>query len=408
MEKKAEKESILIYVCYVGMFFLLFLEDVAIPIDISFFSKAIKMLILLFLIINIVYKEYGKYGLKELFDYKTILKMWRECDSKEFWVLFFMGCFVFLFTKDVFFIIIMLLGYNAVNISDKSIYRISLRCCVVGAIITVLLYIIGILPDILSYRTDFSVEARHSLGFMHSAILPLIICYIMCYYIETRELEKKNNRTAVSLILIAGIGVFFICGSRNALISLIILWIMVIALDNKKIGDKTENIIRKIGKMIIALSVLFAIIPPLLRSKGWLMPIWHIYDAFFTNRSLLGSAAVKAYGIHLINAMSYGEYSTVKVDIDGYTQNGLVLDSAYMYLLIRYGVLMLAIFCYILYSFYCTGKNNNYKNAVFIIIILMNMTDNDLLSYSCMPFLIIGIKNIINKSVRLSMNCEQE
>ena len=100
------------------------------------------------------------------------------------------------------------------------------------------------------------------------------------------------------------------------------------------------------------------------------MPLWYRFDSIFTNRSLLSASAIQNYGIKLINNMSYSEYSGLTVSVDSYIHRGLVLDSGYLYILIRYGILILIFTYLILISFYKKNKNNIYMCVVFLIMIM--------------------------------------
>lgn len=67
------------------------------------------------------------------------------------------------------------LQFKKINI--ESVYRISLRIIIIGIISVLFLCLIGILPDILTSRDTLEQidYNRHSLGFYHSNVFPLLI-----------------------------------------------------------------------------------------------------------------------------------------------------------------------------------------------------------------------------------------
>ena len=90
-----------------------------------------------------------------------------------------------------FWFIVILIADVFCDVDEKVIYNVSMQTMVGMTSLTLVLCALGILSDCLTYRTDFSTEARHSLGFVHSACLPLIVFYMMTYCISTNRNMKK-------------------------------------------------------------------------------------------------------------------------------------------------------------------------------------------------------------------------
>lgn len=80
-------------------------------------------------------------------------------------------------TGDLYWSILILLIYNSKRAKIENIYKMSLRIIVLGIISVLVLCVVGVLPDVLTSRN--TVEQinynRHSLGFYHSNVLPLLI-----------------------------------------------------------------------------------------------------------------------------------------------------------------------------------------------------------------------------------------
>lgn len=381
MQKKITKNELIFYFCYISFFIALFFEDMAFSNNfITPIIKSLKIIVILTLCFNTLNKKWGKKYLISFFGGLIV------------------GGIILIFTGDFFFMLIVLLGFNSVSIDDIKIFKTSFYCCIFMSLITLTLFFVGILPDIISYRTDFSIEIRHSFGFNHNSILPLIFCYIFIYYVAIYQ----NKIRTIHIIIFLSIGIFLymVCKSRNALISLIALSVICFLLNNNFLRNKFHKIITFLSQWSLLICIIFSIIPGFLRYKKIYMPLWYRFDSIFTNRSLLSASAIQNYGIKLINNMSYSEYSGLTVSVDSYIHRGLVLDSGYLYILIRYGILILIFTYLILISFYKKNKNNIYMCVVFLIMIILNLTDNDIMSYSCLPIMLIGVKNIWSEKVR--------
>lgn len=373
---KIKRDEFIFMSIYLLFFSSLFLEDMAFSIDVSPIIKFMKIVSLLLLILS------------------TVSKRWNKTTFKEFVTVFLIGVMVFVLSGDIFFVIVILLGYNTINIQDKKIYRLAFVYSAIGIVVTLFLFSIGILQNVISYRTDFSAEGRYSLGFNHSAILPLLIFYMLSYYIGYKSKHDKIKMNVILFFLILASVIFELCKSRNAYYGIMALSFMLIILKQKQLNKWLTKPIYFLTKWITLICIITSVIPSILRSKNILMPLWYMYDAIFTNRSLLGASAIDSYGIHLFNRISYSNYVNTRVVVDSFVHQGVILDSAYMYILVRYGLLMLAFMYIILKSFGKMQQSNINMCVVYCFIVLLNITDNDMLSYPCLPYLFIGLKNV--------------
>lgn len=373
---KIKRNEFIFMSIYLLLFSALFLDDMAFSIDVSPIIKFMKIVSLLLLILS------------------TVSKRWNKTTFKEFVMVFLIGIMVLVLSGDIFFIIVILLAYNTIKIQDEKIYQLAFVYSAIGIAVTLFLFFIGILQDIISYRTDFSAEGRHSFGFNYSAILPLLIFYMLSYYIGYKSKRDKIKINVILFFLILASIMYELCKSRNAYYGIIALSFTLIILKYKQLNKWLTKPIHFLSKWITLICIIISVIPSILRSKNILMPLWYIYDTAFTNRSLLGASAIDTYGIHLFNRISYSNYVNTRVVVDSFVHQGVILDSAYMYILVRYGILILAFMYIILKSFGKMQQSNNNMCVVYCFIILLNMTDNDMLSYPCLPYLFIGLKNV--------------
>ena len=376
MKIRIQKEKSTFVLCFIMFFVSLFMEDIAfMNFDYNFLVKVMKTIVIIVSTIILLKQKWEKVDL-----------------LKAFTVIGF-GFLVLLFTGDFFWLIATLLAFASRNIDKKTIFKTSLILIILLSLITFVLWMTGILPNIYTYRNDPSGIKRYSFGFSHSAVLPLCIFYLSTYYV----MMKKDEKCKIAILLLLGlssIAAFIFCGSRNGLLSTIFVVTLTILeplLHNNKIIMKTLSFLAKhIGIICFAI----AILPGLLRYYGVFNNFWDSFDTVFTNRSSTASSAVSTYGIHLFNNMSYNDFANKTISVGLVGWNGIVLDSAYVYILIRYGVIVLAFLWLILKSLY-EDNSKSYKGYIIIILIaLANVIDNDLISYGALPFILIGIRSL--------------
>lgn len=288
-----------------------------------------------------------------------------------------------------FWFIVILIADVFCDVDEKVIYNVSMQTMVGMTSLTLVLCALGILSDCLTYRTDFSTEARHSLGFVHSACLPLIVFYMMTYCISTnRNMKKIGVLSFIEIVL------YSICKSRNAVVITVGLSMLALLLRDKRIKNKIKKPLNLVSSWIVFVCIVFSILPGYLRYKGILLNYWYAFDQIFTNRSMLAASAFQSYGIPIVNTMNYNAYTNTPVYIDGYMNNGVVLDSAYIYMVVRYGIAMLLFLWMVLHVYQKKQNISMMEKAAFIAVVVANTIDNDLLSYGCLPFIIIGIRNL--------------
>lgn len=374
MNRRLEINEFLFDISYIVLFSALFIEDIAFIGNTAWAIKGLKLISICVLVIS------------------TVRKRWEKKFLKKFFVGFAVGSLTLICTGDFFFFIVILLGFNSIQVKDENIYKLSYYCSILYLLITAVLYIYGVLPDVLSYRTDYSEEMRHSFGFVHSTVLPLLLCYVLIYYIAIKK--EKARLFNVFVIALMGVIAYQSCKSRNAFAGIIAIVIMVLITKISFVKKWLVWIFKYTAEWIPIGAILLSCIPGILRYRGMFIDLWYKYDEIFTNRSLLAAAAIEEYGIQLINCMKYSEYVNVSVRIGEKLFHGLILDSAYLYILIRYGILMTCFVYIVLHSFYKNIKDNILIYSMFIILIVLNVTDNDMLSYGCLPVLVIGIRNV--------------
>ena len=129
-------------------------------------------------------------------------------------------------TGDLYWSVLILLIYNSKKVDIERVYKTSSRIIAIGIISVLVLCMFGVLPDILTSRN--TVEQinynRHSFGFYHSNVLPLLIFYLEVYYICIVK-EKIRDNVIVLFVLLAGATKYFLSFEKciNSVISFIII-----------------------------------------------------------------------------------------------------------------------------------------------------------------------------------------
>ena len=257
----------------------------------------------------------------------------------------------------------------------------------------------GVLPDILTSRN--TVEQinynRHSFGFYHSNVLPLLIFYLEVYYICIVK-EKIRDNVIVLFVLLAGATNTF-CHSRNALIlSLALSLFVVFAKQMKK--DEHKILYRTTVLSIPCMSI-FSFSMMFLLLKGG---IWNTIDTFFSGRFRLAIFKMRRIGLHLINIMSNESFVKDNITyVDGKDISSIVLDNGYLYVILRYGILIILVYFLIAYCLAKKNKGNACVLGALIAVFIANFVDNDLVDYSFLPFILWAFNDVRVDSIIKNM-----
>ena len=195
-------------------------------------------------------------------------------------------------TEDLYWSILILLIYNSKKINIESVYRISLRIIIIGIISVLFLCLIGILPDILTSRDTLEQidYNRHSLGFYHSNVFPLLIFYLEVYYICI--VKEKVRDSVIVLFMIFAVIVNVFCRSRNAIIISLLLSVFVILAKKKENGE--NKLLYHATVLSIPVMSIFSFSMMFLLLRGG---IWNTIDTFFSGRFRLKEYLNRKYEI---------------------------------------------------------------------------------------------------------------
>lgn len=298
-------------------------------------------------------------------------------------------------TRDLYWSILILLIYNSKNVDMERVYKTSFKILVIGIISVLILCIFGFLPDVLTSRNTVNQinYNRHSFGFYHSNVLPLLIFYLEVYYICIVKEKIRDNMIVFFAVLAGAVNTF--CHSRNALI--LSLALSIFTLFAKKMKKDEYKILYRTAVLSIPCMSIFSFSMMFLLLKGG---IWNTIDTFFSGRFRLAIFKMRRIGIHLINIMSNESFVKDNITyLDGKYISSIVLDNGYLYVMLRYGILILLVYWLIAYCLAKKNKGNACVLGALIAVFIANFVDNDLVDYSFLPFILCAFNNFRADSI---------
>ena len=305
------------------------------------------------------------------------------------WLKLLSGTIIFVFigilslkTKNYFLIAVLLFSVNLYNIELKDFMKLALYVITGVTIFVVLLWTLNILPD--AYNMTLYGQVRHSLGFKGSLFLPNNLVYIAaCYYSVHADFTKSNYALFQLLALI----VFMICGSKNAVITMELFFLLLFVFRFKE-GTKSHWDLRK-KKWIYAMGLLSY---PFMGAFSWILmqgyrkgnSLVRYFDTLITGRIGWATGNMWASHFKFINWSDYEEFTkSLKY----------AYDNGYYYLIARYGYLFFFIFLFITMILVVYMKNSDNYTAIisFSVLAVLNFIDNGFISYGFFPYLIMGV-----------------
>lgn len=310
-----------------------------------------------------------------------------------------------LYTKDLYWSILVLFIISSREIDANGILSVSFRIIVFGTVIVVSLGIIGFLPDLINQEGGTSlVQDRHSLGFYHSNVLPLLILYMEIYYII---LKRKHPSTLIAVAFgVLSTIVFFLCGSRNALCLSYILTFGVLCQRIVRKRKRIISILNVVSKFIVIFLSAVSIFMMFLVAKGG---VWDKIDTIFSGRFRLGLIKMERVGLHFINFMSNDYFFSDSITyVTGKVLDTVVIDNGYLYVILRYGLIAIVFYFVISYLLSNKSKDNYCFTISSIIVFVANFVDNDLVDYCFLPLIFLAFSEYdsrgVNKLIRSSKN----
>ena len=236
--------------------------------------------------------------------------------------------------------------FNSRKVNIKNIFRISIAILLIGIAVVIALVLLGFLPDILTARDSLSLNSytRHSFGFYTSNVLPLLTLYILSYYILIFESQIKIS--VIIFTVLTSLVISELCDSRNAFILSVVLSAAVICI---KISKCKYRILLPLSRFLVPSLIIISYAMLFLLPLGG---IWNTIDTLFSGRFRLGIFKMRRIGLHPVNIMSNDSFFDDNVTyVNGEHLDTVVLDNGYLYVGLRYGIIILLFYIYISHIF---------------------------------------------------------
>lgn len=369
---KIKKNELFFYFSFVCLYISLFLGDIYQTDFISNLSKILRLTAYLSIVLHFFFA-----GLK--LELKGFIK---------FMAIFAVTLAYGLITKDLYWSILIIYIYMSRSICQDRILKISMSLLIGGTICVIFLCAVGVLPDVMTARNSDLADTfvRHSFGFYHSNVLPLIMIYVELYYIFIKN-ERVKSSVVVMFFLIQCL-LYLSNNSRNAFFVSIVFTTLMIY--EKYIGIKksAQKVFYACTKIMVPVLSIFSFAMMFLLLRGG---IWNTIDTLFSGRFRLAIFKMRRVGLHFINIMSNDAFVSDNINyVNNKMLDTVTLDNGYLYIILRYGIL--AILFYYVVSFLLTkkAKGSMYKLTCLLVVFVVNFIDNDLVDYSFLPFIIMA------------------
>lgn len=284
---------------------------------------------------------------------------------------------------------ILLFVLAAQNVEMREVVKVTTIVTAITVLIVVLLAIVGVISNELTYSTNIYSGAYAKVqlyGFSHhnfigGRVLLLYTCYVFLRY-NTLKLPDYGVGIAAAVIL------YVVFKSRTAVALLVVCIFIVFTL------KMLEHLERKQGKALVKAGIysimLFSIIFSFAVTFGYqkrnaicIAINTLIYKRFFYASKILSEYGISFWGqrVNLVSSITAEKMGV----------NALILDNAYMHMIIRCGW---AFFLVIMYGYFFVVnksiKEKNYKIAAIVALyFLCGISEKWLFTISYNPFVIL-------------------
>jgi len=237
---------------------------------------------------------------------------------------------------------------NMVSKVDLILYA-NAAALIIGICIVLLLFWLGVIPARSIIQND---RLRHFLGFNLPVILPNLYATFVTYY----AFIKKEDINIVVLILLAVpsfIIMNFTDGRQNFFTLILMIGLLVVSKCLKK--EKIVNILYYSNLLLFFGGIFVSIFAA---AFYYSLPFLREWDFFFTGRFSWFALAWENFPIRLLGNNVAGHM--VRINI----------DNLYLQLLLRGGVIIFAIFIYVMITLLKHYKENKDNTALVISIIM--------------------------------------
>lgn len=264
------------------------------------------------------------------------------------------------------------------NVKFDKVISFDLKCRLLLTLVIMALSIVGLNGNtVLEYRNGLM---RNSFGAGHPNAIAFewsVICADLFYLVGYKKTKKVNARMAVLFAIGVFIFNFFLIGSRTNLIFMVLLTAVFVFKDRFRIKSCVgKAIIRNMFIVCFLVSFLGVVVYRL----G--LPISYTLDKILSRRLEYESFAIREYGITFF----------------GNNIKGVLVDNAYLGMLLRYGILLTACMGFM---YYATIKklteSSKYKLLLLIFVVFMfyGLSETPIYSPGKNPFVLLLVCSFV-------------
>lgn len=275
----------------------------------------------------------------------------------------------------------LLLIISTWKVNIESMLKISfyIKFFLIG--VCIVLFYLGIIPEHTNYSPNG--ELRHSLGFIHPNTLGMMV---LTMSFEMIYVFRRFEKYVIPIAFLLNYVVNQVCLSRTSLLvcTLFIIFYIVLKLVAKY--DNTRFIIYFLWTIIVFTFTCMLLASYLYGDNLLLKQL----DELLSNRIAMGHAYLSEYGINLFGA----PISELLREETRYWKDTSILDSAYLRIVIKYGMLA---FCLILFIVLKQISKFVYAKDWLIVSLLLAMlifgiTEMTIYNFFLIPVLLLFLK----------------
>jgi len=257
----------------------------------------------------------------------------------------------------------------AKGVNFEETYLIYFKAQLLALLISVFTCYLGLSQNIVSY---FSYGVGYSWGMHHANNLAFMVAslYFAFSYLFIRE--RRIVQFILAVVLIAIVWKITVCRTVCALIALYPIINLFVQLSRKTGSSKILKYLKQFVLVMAILSIVISVF--YVQINGGLN-----YEGTFQSRFVFGYKLLHKYGVHLFGSqIEYiGTYEARKLGIET-----VLLDNAYLTLIINYGILATIIMVYILLR--NMSKAYREKNfdmlTIMLIYVISGISENGMLT----------------------------
>ncbi len=276
-----------------------------------------------------------------------------------------------------------------IGAKDVPLKKILQAYLIVAFSIVLLAFSASLLDVIenLQYESDTLRGVRNSFGILYTTDFASHIFSLMLVFFYLMREKLKAAHYIIGIVIAAL--VFEFCNARLDVGCMLILIIVFAVLNRKR---KAAGLRKKYGRQgkgrvlfLFSMPVAAVFITAVTLVSNTENPFWNAIDELLSNRLSLAQRGLEEYGISLfgqtVNMVGWG--GTMKTLEEG---EYFFVDSSYLYILLRYGIIFLLIVLGIYVKCCKKYKNDSYFLAAVALVSLNCMIAHHLIELAYNPF----------------------